>query len=200
MTSSSFPFRRLGDLVSHSALGLNATKAGEGTTPIIRVSDLPHEVEFFGDETQLERRDIPPGRAKDRASLEPDDLVLVARGSQFRLAIANPGMEGVVIANNLMLIRTNPEVLMGPALGAWLGSPRGAHELAKVSRSSSVVMSLRTADVLELEVPVPPMEVQEYLTNLLFKSSLAYRETLAAAEMRRSLVFARCAEILGGAA
>lgn len=200
MQTSSLPHRRLGDLVSHTALGVNVSKTEPGTTSIVRVSDLPDEVGYLADETQLEQRAIKAGKARDKATLEHDDLILVARGSSLRIAIANPGMDGMVIANNLMLIRTNPAALLGPVLAAWLGSPRGQHELSKVSRSSTTMMSLRAKDVLEVEVPVPPMAVQQHISELLWTSSLAYRDAISAAELRERLVRARCAELLGGAA
>jgi hypothetical protein len=199
--SESAHILRLGAAITQSALGVNASKTDPGDTPIIRVADLPKDVGYLQlHEGDFERRTLKSSRALQKATIEPDDVLLVARGGQLRVGIANISMEGAVAVNNLMLLRTNPAVLQGPVLAAWLGSPRGQHALAKISRSSTSMMSLRIADVLELEAPVPTMAVQDYIVDLVFKGSLAYAETLALAELREQLIRTRCAELLGGVA
>ncbi len=199
--TSSIHTLRLGDVVHHIALGVNASKAGPGDTPIVRVADLPKHPGYVQlGEHDLERRALKPGKAMHKATIESDDVLLVARGGQLRIGVANPSIEGAVAANNLMLVRTKASVLQGAVLASWLGSPRGQHALSKISRSSTTMMSLRAADVADLMVPVPPAAVQDYITDLVSKGSLAYAETLALAELREELIRARCAELLGGVA
>jgi hypothetical protein len=193
------PKIRLADAVSHTALGVNVSKSEPGTIPVVRASDLPDDIAYIM-KMDFDRRALKPGGARDKAKLEDDDVIIVARGGQLRVGLASihMGDDGAVIANNLMLIRTKPEILLGPVLAAWLGSPRGQHELNKISRSGTTMMSLRIQDVLELEVPVPPMEVQEHISKILFESAHAYEASIASAELRERLVREHCTELLTG--
>jgi hypothetical protein len=192
----------LGNLLSAAVLGAMPVKRPEPTAVarrIVRATHLPDKVGWIdtlesdgvepGDDTgETEAFDATP--ALDKATVRAGDVMLVARGARMRVAVAGHGVEGAVASANLMLLRPQPDVLLGAALAWWLVSPDGEAALAHANRGSALLPSLSVRDVLGLEMPVPPLAVQHQLAELLEAWSATARAERRASEARAQLAFA----------
>lgn len=129
----------------------------------------------------------------------PGDVLLAARGTQFRVAIVEDQSAGAIIGANLIAVRLGPE-LLPEVLAVWLTSPAGRAEVLRLGASSNRLLSLTVAAVAALEVPVPPLAHQAQIAALYHATRAAYRADLAAAERRHALGKAAAVALLSDAA
>lgn len=121
-----------------------------------------------------------------RTRARPGDVLLAARGTQFRVAIVEQASAGAIIGANLIAVRLGPE-LLPEVLAVWLTSPAGKAEVHRLGASSNRLLSLTVAAVAALEVPVPTLAHQAQIAALYHASRTAYRAAVAAAECRHAL-------------
>lgn len=134
-----------------------------------------------------------------RTRARPGDVLLAARGTQFRVAIVEQASAGAIIGANLIAVRLGPE-LLPEVLAVWLTSPAGKAEVQRLGASSNRLLSLTVSAVAGLEVPIPPRDRQAQIAALYHASRTAYRTALAAAECRHSLGRAAAIALLSATA
>jgi len=101
-------------------------------------------------------------RVKNTRKLETDivqegDVVLTLRGPPFRAAVA--------VSANLVGLRCSDR-LRPDLLAAWLNCSAGQRALT-ARAGGSTLMGLSLRELLQVEVPVPPMAQQELLSRYL---------------------------------
>ncbi|MDD2473109.1 MULTISPECIES: hypothetical protein [unclassified Methanoculleus] len=109
-------------------------------------------------------------RVKNTRKLETDivqegDVVLTLRGPPFRAAVADGSIAGAAVSANLVGLRCSDR-LRPDLLAAWLNCSAGQRALT-ARAGGSTLMGLSLRELLQVEVPVPPMAQQELLSRYL---------------------------------
>jgi len=122
-----------------------------------------------------------------RYLLKASDILLAARSTSLRCAMLDAESVPAFFNSTLLRIRCNPDFLNPEFLYAWLSHPVGRDAVASVSRSGTAQMSLTVAGLKKLNVPVPPIDSQARLAELLSSARQAHSAAVTAAETRLSL-------------
>ena len=116
----------------------------------------------------------------------PGDVLISARSTSLKTAIVPETLAGKVVNATLLGVRCLP-VLESRLLVAWLNHPEGRAALEDVSQSATLQMNITVSGLSRLEIPVPPMNEQKRLVELLKSADEAYATATQAAESRRQM-------------
>ena len=105
-----------------------------------------------------------------RSHPEPDDIILTLKGSQNGAVCLVPDPVGFVIAQDMVALRVNKEIVNPYYLFAALRSREVQHQI-KTLDVSGVIPHLKKSDFDKLILPYPDREIQDYIGNLYFKLS-----------------------------
>jgi hypothetical protein len=129
---------------------------------------------------------VPFDGKLDRYLAQPGDVLVACRGTQPKVAIAPPELLGVLVTSTLIMVRLQggllPEVLF-----AYLRSPRGQSALLALVRSGTRQVALSPRDLSQMPVPVPPMECQHLIAQLVRDAEEQFGAGLEAAKARRDV-------------
>jgi hypothetical protein len=146
------------------------------------------------DLTQLEEHGVV-GRSVDQYQVQAGDLLLSARSTSLKTAIVPKELDGRLINATLIGVRCLPK-LLPRLLAAWLVGPEGQAALQAVSQSGTLQMNITVAGLSKIRVPVPSLETQHQLVELLKAADEAHRAAVQAAEDRHQLAIQIVAERL----
>lgn len=121
----------------------------------LRLDDV-HEIELF--EGELKRVGLLPGD------------VLIVEGNGSRTEIGRCAVWSGEIANTVHqnhLIRVRPTGVRSRFLAAWLNSPMGIGRLAALAATTSGLYTLSVSKIARIPVPVPPLDEQDQIVELL---------------------------------
>ncbi len=108
-----------------------------------------------------------------RFSLYPGDIVLArAIGSEAhlgKLSIMGQSSIPVVFDSHLMRIRTDPSHLSAFFLACWLKTDGGRARFMQQARQTSVQFNVNTEQIVSIEIPVPPMPLQQKFVKIIQK-------------------------------
>jgi restriction endonuclease S subunit len=102
----------------------------------------------------------------EKARIAQDDVVITIKGTSFRGAVVDKPAAGFVISANLVSVALSDEVLPEIVV-AYLNSPRGLRELESRA-GGATIKGLNTKSLLDLPIPVPPIEQQKALSRYLW--------------------------------
>lgn len=152
------------------------TKSESGNVSVINISNITDTgIDYDGlDQIEEEERKV------SRYLLKDGDVLVTARGTTVKIAVFENQSMICIPSANINVIRPKA-MLRGAYLKLFLESPVGMKMLHSLQRGT-VVVNINYKDIIELEVPVLPLEtqdalVEEYNTGLKF-----YKDTIAAAE------------------
>lgn len=94
-----------------------------------------------------------------------------------------PHSAGCPFNSTVLCIRCLP-TLKPRLLAAYINHPDGQAALLALAQSATAQMNITARALRKLPVPVPPMEVQEKLEELLYQSDKTYNLARQAAEER----------------
>jgi restriction endonuclease S subunit len=103
---------------------------------------------------------------------------------------------GAVLASNLIGIRVSQE-LRPELLAEFLNSTQGRHAIER-RLSGSNLLVLTPQFLADVEVPVPPLEEQSMLVELIRASDEQYQAAVTAAENRRRIAHRIVVSALNG--
>lgn len=151
-------------------------KTESGNVAVINISNITDIGIDYENLDQIEEEE----RKVSRYILEDGDVLVTARGTTVKIAVFEKQPMICIPSANINVIRPK-DMLRGAYLKLFLESPVGIKMLQSLQRGT-VVVNINYKDIIELEVPVLPLEaqdalVEEYNTGLKF-----YKETIAAAE------------------
>lgn len=141
--------------------------------------------EFGIDRDELVHVEINP-RDVAKYHAKAGDLVLSARSTSLKMGIVPEELDGVVVNATLMAVRASRE-LDARLLAAYLSHPEGNAALAAIAQSGTIQMNLTVNAVSKLEIPLPPIEVQRQMADILASADAAYESAIEAARARKSL-------------
>lgn len=95
------------------------------------------------------------------------DILLAARTTLMRCMVVPPELDGAVVSASVLAIRCNTALLLPRMLMAFFEHPAGQAKLLGMSQSTTVQHSLTVRALRELDVPIPPIEVQRRMAGLL---------------------------------
>lgn len=128
-----------------------------------------------------------PTSAIERHSVKAGDLLMArAIASQEHLGkcvVAQPGDELWAFDSHLMRLRFRADKALPEFIRQMLRTPGGRNIFLKASRKSSVQYNINTKEISALEVPVPPLPLQQtFATRIASIEALkaTHRRTLAA--------------------
>ena len=109
---------------------------------------------------------VPVEHSLEKFRLADGDVLVSARGTKFKAALAGSEVSGAIVSANLINIRPGKELC--PAfLAAYLTSAAGEKQaLARAKATTSGQLLLNVADIEALEIPLPPYDVQKKIGDL----------------------------------
>ena len=147
-----------------------------GNVGVINISDMTETGIEYGRLGMIEEEE----RKVARYALEDGDVLITARGTVIKTAVFQRQSFTCITSANINVIRPTG-ALRGAYLKLFLDSPVGGKLLKSLQRGSTVV-NLNYKDLTELEIPVPPIQVQDALIAEYNAGLSLYKQTLSAAE------------------
>lgn len=148
--------------------------------------------------TQLERVAVQMTPRAERARVSDGEVLVAARGTQFRSALVPARTVGAIASANLLVVRLGnallPEVLL-----AFLRSPAGEQQLRACATSSTGGFLLTPKTLGAVQVHLPPMPIQQKLAAFARASDAVLAASERVLELRRELHNSVVAAVLGGA-
>lgn len=125
-----------------------------------------------------------------KTRIESSDVIVTIKGSAFKAGVASQKENGAVISANLIAFKLTKEILPELVV-AYFNSPNGQQELQ--ARSAGIAQKfLSTKSLLDIPIPVPPMEKQKqivlYLRLSMEYDSLVERERDLRKQINNSIV------------
>lgn len=154
------------DLITSTRRGLSSSYLNGGTEHVrlIKAKDISSEGSLALKDIDTECVKRTP--AFEKARIKRGDVLVTVTGARFRAAVVLDEAEDLLISNSLIALSFDQAMIL-PEFAAWyLNSQRGQMDLQKWS-SGAVIMSLNTASLLEVMIPVPTMEQQRQFVDLL---------------------------------
>ena len=165
MNTIPFTPTAMGDLTDSVNRGLSSSYLKDDGIPVrlIKAKDIGDDglldVESIDHEWVKSPRDI------DKARVRKGDVIVTLKGTNFKAAIVTDDIANLVISANLIALRPNHRILP-EVLVFYLNSSEGQQELQKRAGGSGI-QSLNQNFLMEVPVPVIPMELQEKLSAYL---------------------------------
>lgn len=147
-----------------------------GNVGVINISNITETGIEYSKLDMIEEEE----RKVARYALEEGDVLITARGTVIKTAVFQKQPFTCITSANINVIRPTG-TLRGAYLKLFLDSPVGGKLLKSLQRGSTVV-NLNYKDLSELEIPVPPIQVQDTLIAEYNAGLTLYKQTLAAAE------------------
>jgi len=181
---------RLKDIVEKIFSGMSHvekwdTKVKRPRIAYINLKDLKNGV-ISSDNLDI----IPIGNSNglQRYQIMKDDILIASRGVQPKVAIVQAELnEFTVASQNIITIRLSEE-LSPVLLKFYLESPAGIKQLRSKAFFSKTQYVLTIGALSEMEVPVPPREIQDQLVKLLSLVDEQHTSSIRAADLRKQIV------------
>ena len=151
-------------------------KVKSGNVAVINISNISDTGIDYESLDQIEEEK----RKVSRYILEDGDVLVTARGTTVKIAVFEKQPMICIPSANINVIRPK-NMLRGAYLKLFLESPVGIKMLHSLQRGT-VVVNLNYKDIVELEVPVLPLEAQDALIEEYNAGLKFYKDTIAAAE------------------
>ena len=152
--------------------------------PLINIKDI---VDDQVDWRNLLIFPIKEIRKPQRFYVEPGDVLITCRGTQFKVAVVPEKVSSGLISANLIAIRPKPEQLSSIYLAAYLNSQNGGRELLAKRTSQTTQIVLSVSSVEELRIPLPPLAVQNKIARAIETLDEEYRLNQARTELNRKI-------------
>lgn len=151
-------------------------KVESGNVAVINISNITDTGIDYKNLDQIEEEE----RKVSRYILEDGDVLVTARGTTVKIAVFEKQSMICIPSANINVIRPKG-MLRGAYLKLFLESPVGIKMLQSLQRGT-VVVNINYKDIIELEVPVLPLEAQDALIEEYNAGLKFYKDTIAAAE------------------
>ena len=157
--------------------GRDATRPDPlGSCLMIRISDL-------SDDGQLDSDDLlqfePGDDIKPDYFLRQGDILLPNRGTRCTAYVFDLPLSNVLVGAQFYIIRPNEAKVRASFLAWYLRTDKAASHFA-LRRKGTLVQTVQRKDVLELELPLPPLAKQDILIAL---DALAIQERQLSTEL-----------------
>lgn len=117
-----------------------------------------------------------------RYELAEGDVVLSCRGTAIKSAVFHAQNKPVIASANLIVVRPKREIL-GDYIRIFFESPIG-RTLIKSFQRSTTVMNINYLDIMEMEIPLLPLDEQTAIVSKYNQEWLIYKNAIEEAETR----------------
>jgi len=126
------------------------------------------------------------GRDLDKYRAIAGDVLVSARSTILKTAIVPKELDGILINATLIGIRCrnalDPQLLL-----AYLRHPDGQAAVMSMAQSATTQMNITVSAVSKVRIPLPPVEEQRRIVEILDAAETAYSTAIEAAESRRAI-------------
>lgn len=101
--------------------------------------------------------------------LEHNDILLVSRGSgigSFRSAVFATNDMKVMPSSSIHVIRIQDVTILPKYVSLYLNSLEGQKALAQIVTGASYIQSILVKNLIDLEIPIPPIHIQKSIIAL----------------------------------
>ena len=148
----------------------------------------------IGDLTGLTVR-VPEGEAVGLPNdvplhyfLQIDDVLIATRTRPPRAAVVVETSARMVPTQNLAMLRPDPDVIDGAYLAAYLSTPEALAVLDRQYDQSAATPLLSLGNLKQIEIPVPPLDVQRQIGRLALGFEQEEEAALSLLNERRALI------------
>jgi len=159
------------------------TKSENGV-PVINIKDI---VDGQISINNLSLFSIENFKNVERYLVYPGDVLITCRGTQLKIAVVPENLERLLITANLIAVRLGNEMLP-ICLAAYLKTKEGQRTLLANTASSTMQLVLNVSDIGEINVPVPPLSLQEKIVGLMNTAEEQYRINIELANLRNMII------------
>ena len=169
---------RLGDVAEVFRGKAVQKKDSDGNIAIVNISNISEAgIDYYNlDCFEEEKRKIK------RYELQTDDVLVTSRGTAIRAAVFVEQDKTCIASANLTVIRPGKQ-LRGKYLRVFLESPVGITLLKSFQRGTAII-NINHSDIMELSIPLPPMEQQEKIVARYEEEQKTYQDSIEAAQSR----------------
>lgn len=166
-----------------------------GTHQVITAMHLSEEGAYhYTDEHLLL---IKPKRSVNKYLVKNGDILFISRGSRNRAFLVDHVPKPSVATSTFFIIKGDPNHLRTGYLAWYLNQHIFQAQISEIRTGGGTPMIPRR-ELLELKIPVPPIELQEKIEKISSLCSKEEKLLALLAEKRKSLVSAACFKALGG--
>lgn len=170
-------------------LGLNVIRQPREDfieVPCVQVGDLDAETGRVEPLDSLKPGFVDPQGAVLMARLRAGDILVSCKGTIGKVAMVSSSSEGALPTSNIVVVRPNPEVLPTTLLAVFRSRQIQEH-LVSISRGATI-KSFSYRELANLPIPIPEMEVQRAIADLLSAHEEAIERTRESMRLRVELV------------
>lgn len=145
--------------------------------------------EGFISTEDMEKAQLLMGKNIDRYILLTGDVVVMSRGSAIRAAIVTEetAAKEIVASSNFIIIRPDQNKIKGEVIVAYLNSGFG-QKLLLALNTGAVIQHIPTSSLRDLEIPVPPLNIQNNISDIFNAGRDAYVATEILMEQQKRTV------------
>jgi len=151
--------------------------------PILNIKDISDGKLSLENTSRLS---VESFKTADRYMVLPGDVLIAGRGTQPKVAIVPKNVDKLLITSNLIAIRLNEDI-SPEFLASYLQSQKGQRALLSRATSSAIHLVLNVSDVQDIEIPVPPLSLQEKIVSISAYANEQYHVALEAAQLRKNI-------------
>ena len=153
-----------------------------GDISVLNISNIENgEIDYSQMDTINEEE-----RKVKRYELTTGDVVLSCRGTAIKTAVFKTQEKTIIASANLIVIRPKGKI-KGEIIKIFLESPVGLAIIKSFQRGTTV-MNINYADIMEMEIPLIPMEKQHDFITKYNEEFQRYKEIIHKAEERWSKI------------
>lgn len=131
-----------------------------GNLFLLQAKDITNS--FFINEDLLSR--ISFDTYSTEAFVKYDDIVLCSRGNT-QASVIKSNEEDIIASSSVFILRSKDKRVLGEYLAIYFNSNQGQADLSRLLVGSSI-KSIKKADLENMEIPVPSLEVQKDIVAL----------------------------------
>ena len=160
--------------------GKSIVKKGDnGNIGVINISDIGNY------EVNYSKLKYIEGEERKVASylLKNDDLLVTARGTEYRTALFEEQPFPIIASSNIIVIRANDERLSTTFLKIFLDSSVGRNVILSTQQGGNL-LNINYKELAKILIPLPTIEDQMKITKKYRREYDLYKSTILAAEKR----------------
>lgn len=189
-STGTWPRRRLEE-VADVITGVSSSRTGVRKDSVklktLHVRDIDEGTGRVTPLAEVKEEELPQALDQERASVRQGDLLVTCKGSLLKVGFVTEDSIGAIASSNLILVRPNPDQIQSPVLFAILRSPSVMDELKSRSRSSIQTIAISPRDIGSLSIPLPPLELQQKLAELI-ESTAEHSKAVLETVFQRSAI------------
>ncbi len=151
-----------------------------GSISVLNISNIEDGEVNYSDMDTINEEE----RKAKRYELYTGDVVLSCRGTAIKSAVFETRDKTIIASANLIVIRPK-ENIKGEFIKIFFESPVGVAMIKSFQRGTTI-MNINHVDIMEMEIPILPMDKQQEMIKRYNEELKVYKETIRKAESRWS--------------